>query len=81
MLPLAPLRGTAWIAEQVRELAEQEMYDPVALQRRLRQARAEHEAGLITSEELDAYEEAIVEVLLEDLGPMGTVEGPTGGDR
>ena len=27
-LPLAPLRGTVWAAEQVRRQAEEEFYDP-----------------------------------------------------
>jgi len=45
-LPLAPIRGTVWIADQIRQQAEEEFYDPARIRVQLEQiarARAEGE--------------------------------------
>ena len=34
-LPLAPVRGTVWVAEQVQEEAERQYYDPAVIRRQL----------------------------------------------
>ena len=39
-LPLAPVRGTVWIAEQIQEQAEGELYDEGAIQAQLHRDRA-----------------------------------------
>ena len=64
-LPLAPLRGVAWIAEQVREEAERQWMDPAALQEALDDVQARREAGLIDDTEADRLEEELIERLLE----------------
>ena len=43
--PLAPVRGTVWIAEQVQAAAEQEYYDEGAIQEQLREVEAARQAG------------------------------------
>lgn len=34
-LPLAPVRGTVWLAEQIQEEAEREYYNPASIRRQL----------------------------------------------
>jgi hypothetical protein len=64
-LPLAPVRSTAWLAEQIRDQAEAELYDEGAIQEQLMQLEAAHSAGEIDDEELAAAEDALLERLLE----------------
>jgi hypothetical protein len=71
-LPLAPLRGVAWIAEQVREEAERQWMDPAALQEALDDVQARREAGLIDDAEADRLEEELIERLLESEQPYGS---------
>ena len=68
-LPLAPVRGVAWIAEQVREEAERQWMDPAALQEALDDVQARREAGLIDDTEADRLEEELIERLLESEQP------------
>jgi hypothetical protein len=63
--PLAPVRGVAWIAEQVRQEAERQWLDPAELQAALDDVQARREAGLIDDEEADRLEEELIERLLE----------------
>ena len=51
MLPLAPVRGVAWVAEQVADEAERELYGEGRIRRELLQARMDREAGLIDEQE------------------------------
>ena len=67
--PLAPVRGTIWVAEQVLEEAQREWYDPAAIQRQLDDVAASRAAGDLTAEEADSLEEELVQRLLE--GPVG----------
>jgi Gas vesicle protein G len=71
-LPLAPVRGVAWIAEQVREEAERQMMDPAELQEALADVEARREAGLIDDAEADRLEDELIERLLESEQPYGS---------
>jgi cytochrome c-type biogenesis protein CcmI len=62
--PLAPVRGVAWIAEQVRQEAERQWTDPAALQDALADVQARREAGLIDDAEADRLEDELIERLL-----------------
>ena len=64
-LPLAPIRGTVWVAEQVLEQAEQEYYDPGRIRAALEEVDRLREAGELTGEEAVAREDELVERLLE----------------
>jgi uncharacterized protein HemY len=64
-LPLAPLRGTVWVAEQVLQQAEQEYYDPGRIRAQLREIDRLREEGVLTEEEAVDQEDALVERLLE----------------
>jgi hypothetical protein len=62
-LPLAPVRGTIWIAEQIAIQAERELGDEKALRRRLAEAEREFELGALTLEEYETIEDEILERL------------------
>ena len=62
-LPLAPVRGTIWIAEQIAIQAERELGDEKALRRRLAEAEREFELGALTLEEYETVEDEILERL------------------
>lgn len=64
-LPLAPVRGVVWIAEQVQEAAEREYYDPGTIRRQLDEVAEARENGSIDDVEADELEEALVARLLE----------------
>jgi cytochrome c-type biogenesis protein CcmI len=64
-LPLAPLRGTVWAAEQVRREAERQYYDPVRIRSQLEEVERQRAAGLLTDDEAVAWEDELVERLLE----------------
>jgi hypothetical protein len=73
-LPLAPVRGTVWIAEQIAAQAERELGDETALRRRLAEAEREYELGALTVEEYEAIEDELlerIELLREAQRPEG----------
>ena len=74
-LPLAPIRGVAWLGEQVLDLAAQEEYDPAETYERLAELDDALEAGEISPEECAAAEEAVVaQVMRARLGTSGIPE-------
>jgi hypothetical protein len=60
-LPLAPVRGTVWIAEQLAAQAEREMLSDRALRRQLVEAERAFDAGELTLEEYEAIEDGLLE--------------------
>ncbi|HZT92509.1 MAG TPA: gas vesicle protein GvpG [Gaiellaceae bacterium] len=70
LLPLAPVRATIWIAEQLAAQAERELDDEVAVRRLLLEAEAALERGELSEEEYDAIEDE----LLDRLEQARTVE-------
>ena len=71
LLPLAPVRGTVWLAEQVQEQAEADLYDEDAIRQQLMELETLHEAGEIDDEELAMAEDALVERLVAARGFVG----------
>jgi hypothetical protein len=67
-LPLAPVRGTVWIAEQLLEEAERELNEPEAIERQLGEAEAAHERGELTEEELADIEDELLRRLTGQRG-------------
>jgi len=65
-LPLAPVRGTVWIAEQLAAEAERELREAESPRRRLVAAERGLELGLITLEEYEAIEEEALDRLEEE---------------
>jgi chorismate mutase len=63
-LPLAPLRGTVAVAEQIRQQAEDEFYDPARIRAQLEEVDRQRAAGELTDEEATAWEDELVDRLL-----------------
>lgn len=74
-LPLAPVRGTVWVAEQVRQEAERQYYDPARIRRELEDVDELRRSGELTEEEAERLEDELVERLMEsrrrDTAPKG----------
>lgn len=60
-LPLAPVRGVVWVAEQVMEEMERELYDEDSIRRELLQLELDFEDGLIDDDERQVKEEELLE--------------------
>jgi hypothetical protein len=63
LLPLAPVRGTVWIAEQIAAQAARELDDETTIRRRLAEAERDLEVGLLSVEEYEAYEDELLDRL------------------
>jgi hypothetical protein len=63
-LPLAPVRGTVWIAERVLEQAESVHYDEGAIRSQLMEVDAARAAGEISEEEAADAEDVLLERLI-----------------
>lgn len=63
-LPLAPLRGTVWIAEQIRQQAEEELYDPATIRSQLEEVDLARQSGELSDEEATRLEDELVERLM-----------------
>lgn len=64
-LPTLPQRGALAAIEKVVDVAEEEFYDPAKIRAKLEEVdRLRHE-GVLSDEEATAYEDELVERLLE----------------
>jgi hypothetical protein len=63
-LPLAPVRGTVWLAELIQAEAEKQEYDESSIMARLADLDAARDAGEFSDEEIEAAENALVERLM-----------------
>jgi hypothetical protein len=64
-LPLAPVRGTVWIAEKIQEQAELELHDESTIQQQLAERAAARENGTYDEDEIERAEDMLIERLLE----------------
>ena len=71
-LPLAPVRGTMWIAERLLDEAERELSDPKLIEQQLDAAEAAFERGELSEEEYLVLEEELVARLI---GQMKGLDG------
>jgi len=69
-LPLAPVRGTVWVAEQVLEQAEDEYYDPAKIRAQLDEVDRKRRDGELSDEEAMLMEDELVDRLLEGQSRM-----------
>jgi hypothetical protein len=67
-LPLAPVRGTVWIAERILEQAESEYYDEGAIAAQLMQIDVAREAGEISEQEAAEVEDVLLARLIDARG-------------
>ena len=59
-LPLAPLRGTVAVAEQILHQAEDDFYDPARIRAQLEEVARQRASGALSEEEADAWEDELV---------------------
>jgi Gas vesicle protein G len=62
-LPLAPVRGVTWVAQQLADEAERQLYDEDRIRGELLQLELEAEDGLISEEERARREDELLERL------------------
>jgi Gas vesicle protein G len=62
-LPLAPVRGVAWVADKLVAVAEEQFYDVDAIYAELRELEADLEEGRISEEEFDRAEDVLLQRL------------------
>ena len=63
LLPLAPLRGTIWLAERLAEVAERELDSDTTLRRLLVEAEMAYDSGDLSLEEYEQVEDELLERL------------------
>ena len=64
-LPLAPVRGVAWIGEQIAEEADRQLDPEARVRRELGRLQVEHELGDLSDEEFERREDELLEQLEE----------------
>ncbi|WP_328389731.1 gas vesicle protein GvpG [Streptomyces sp. NBC_00400] len=62
-LPVAPVRGTVWVLDQVLLTAEREYYDPEPVREELAALEQQLLDGSITSDEFDSREDELLDRL------------------
>jgi hypothetical protein len=65
LLPLAPVRGVAWVGEVLLEEAERELYDEGVIRRQLAAIELEHDEGRMGDDEFTAAEDELLDRLEE----------------
>lgn len=63
-LPLAPVRGTVWAAEQILGQAEETYYDPVRIRSELEEVDRLRTEGQIDEATAEEWEEHLIERLM-----------------
>ena len=60
---LAPVKGVAWLAQQIQEEANRQLFDPAVIKARLAELQEQFDSGLINEAELRTAEEKLLERL------------------
>jgi Gas vesicle protein G len=63
-LPLLPLKGVWWLAEQIQEHAEEQYYDPVRIRAEMERVDEARRTGELTEEECDELENDLLQRLM-----------------
>ena len=63
-LPLAPARGVVWLAEQIRDHAEEQYYDPVRIRAELERVDEARRSGEISEAEAAELENELLQRLM-----------------
>jgi len=77
-LPLAPVRGVVWLAEQIRDHAEEQYYDPVRIRAELDRVDEARRSGELSEEECAELENELLQRLMarrESSGGLGADGG------
>jgi Gas vesicle protein G len=72
-LPLAPVRGTVWLAQIIQQHAESQLYDEPAIMAALAELESAREQGIYSDEEIEEAEDALLQRLIElrSIAPEG----------
>jgi hypothetical protein len=70
-LPLAPVRGVAWVAEQLVDAADRQVHDPAVIRAQLAALNQELEDGSVSVEEFEVEEERLLDRLHEGRSTTG----------
>jgi chorismate mutase len=63
-LPIAPVRGLVWLAEQIKEQAEEQYYDPARIRAQLEQIDESRRSGEMTEDECAELENDLLQRLM-----------------
>jgi hypothetical protein len=63
-LPLAPVRGVLWLAEQIRDHAEEQYYDPVRIRAELERVDEARRSGEMSEAEAAELENELLQRLM-----------------
>ncbi len=74
LLPLAPVRGVVWVAEQVEQQVDYRLNDPGVIRAQIDDLDAAHERGEISEEERDEQQEVLLQRLV-GRGPANDAGG------
>lgn len=64
-LPLAPVRGTVWLAQVIQQHAESQMDDEPAIMAALAELESAREQGIYSDQEIEEAEDALLQRLIE----------------
>ncbi|MGY5126457.1 gas vesicle protein GvpG [Streptomyces nigrescens] len=62
-LPLAPVRGVVWVADQLAQAADRELHDPSVIRARLAALNQEYEAGHLSTAAFEREEDQLLDLL------------------
>lgn len=68
LLPLAPVRGVAWVGEKVREQVDHQLNDPAVIRGQIDELDEAFERGEITESERDEQQEVLLQRLVGGSG-------------
>jgi len=60
---LAPVKGVAWLAQQIQQETNHQLFDPAVIKARLAEVQEQFDSGLINEAELRKAEEKLLERL------------------
>jgi hypothetical protein len=63
-LPLAPVRGVVWLAQQIQDQAEQQYYDPARIRAELEWVDEARRTGELSAEECAERENELLQRLM-----------------
>lgn len=63
-LPLAPVRGVVWLAEQIQQQAEEQYYDPARIRAQLERIDEARRSGELSEEECAELENELLQRLM-----------------
>lgn len=64
-LPIAPVRGAVWLAEQILDQAEEQYYDPARIRVELERVDEARRSGELSEDQCAALENELLQRLLE----------------